>query len=163
MDIVLIILALILLIVGIAGSLLPGLPGPPFSWAGLICIYASTFVPWNYYIVIISFVLMVVITVMDFIIPAKGAKRFGGSKYGVWGTNIGLIVGLIAPIPLGVIIGPFLGAFIGELIYDQNDSKRALKAATGAFLGFLLSTFGKVAFGLILLIQSVYLVITNYF
>ena len=163
MDIVLIVLALILLIVGIVGSLLPGLPGPPFSWGGLVCVYACSFVPWNYYIVIISFVLMVVITVMDFIIPAKGAKRFGGSKYGIWGTNIGLIVGLISPIPLGVIIGPFLGAFIGELIHDQNDSKRALKAASGAFLGFLLSTFGKVAFGIILIIQSVYLAITNYF
>jgi uncharacterized protein YqgC (DUF456 family) len=163
MDYIFLILGLVFLIIGVIGSLLPGLPGPPFSWGGLAFVYACSFVPVNYYILTISFILMVVITIMDFIIPSKGAKRFGGSKYGIWGTNIGLVLGLITPIPLGVIIGPFLGALVGELIFDKNDTKRALKAASGAFLGFLLSTFGKVMFGMILLIQSIYLFITYFF
>jgi uncharacterized protein YqgC (DUF456 family) len=73
-----------------------------------------------------------------------GTKRFGGSKYGVWGTNIGLIVGLFIP-PFGFILGPFIGALIGELIYDSNNFNRALKAAIGSFIGFLASTFLKIA------------------
>ena len=69
------------------------------------------------------------ITILDYVIPAQGTKRFGGSKYGVWGTNIGLVIGIISPIPFGFVLGPFVGAFIGELIYNSKDSKRALKAA----------------------------------
>ena len=68
---------------------------------------------------------------------------FDPSSYGIWGTNIGLIVGLLAPIPFGFIIGPFVGAFIGEIIYDNKDHQRALKAATGSFIGFLASSFLK--------------------
>ncbi len=85
----------------------------------------------------------VVISILDYAIPAKGTKRFGGSIYGIWGTNIGLIVGIIAPIPFGFIIGPFVGAFIGELLYDYKDHGRAFKAATGSFLGFLAGGFMK--------------------
>ncbi|HEU4496025.1 MAG TPA: DUF456 domain-containing protein, partial [Flavobacterium sp.] len=62
-----------------------------------------------------------------------------------WGTNIGLVAGLLAPIPFGFVIGPFLGAFIGEMLYDSKDQKRALKAATGSFIGFLASTLMKFA------------------
>jgi uncharacterized protein YqgC (DUF456 family) len=95
------------------------------------------------------------------VIPAKGTKRFGGSKYGIWGTNIGLIVGLIAPIPLGFIIGPFLGAFVGELIYNSSDKKRALKSATGSFIGFLASTFMKFVVCMVYLGLFIYLAWTN--
>ena len=77
---------------------------------------------------------------IDYVIPAWGTKKFGGSKYGVWGTILGLITGLIFFGPLGIIIGPFVGAFIGEIIYDSKDSSRALKAAFGSFVGFMLST-----------------------
>ncbi len=159
MDYLFLIIALVMLLVGIVGSFLPGLPGPPFSWGGLAFIYGCSVVPLNYYVLTITFILMILITILDFIIPSKGTKLFGGTKYGVWGTNIGLLIGLIAPIPMGVIIGPFLGAFIGELIYDNKDTNRALRAASGAFLGFLISTIGKMVFGLALLIQSIYLVI----
>jgi uncharacterized protein YqgC (DUF456 family) len=83
------------------------------------------------------------ISVLDYVIPAQGTKRFGGSSYGVWGTNIGLVVGIFVPIPLGFIIGPFVGAFIGELMYNSKNHNRALKAATGSFIGFLASSFMK--------------------
>jgi len=159
MDYLFLIIALLMLIVGIVGSLLPGLPGPPFSWGGLAFIYGCNTIPLNYYVLTITFVLMITITILDFVIPSQGTIRFGGTKYGVWGTNIGLITGLIVPIPMGVIIGPFLGTFIGELIYNNKNTYRALKAATGALLGFIISTIGKVIFGLALLIQSIYLVI----
>lgn len=90
-----------------------------------------------------TLVVAVVVTILDYLIPAQGTKRFGGSKYGIWGTNIGLILGIISPIPLGFIIGPFVGAFVGELLYDAKDTKRAFRAAIGAFIGFLASTFLK--------------------
>ena len=83
------------------------------------------------------------ISILDYLIPAKGTKRFGGSSYGIWGTNIGLVVGIFVPIPLGFIIGPFVGAFIGELMYNSKNHNRALKAATGSFIGFLASSFMK--------------------
>ncbi|MDD3004236.1 DUF456 domain-containing protein [Flavobacterium sp.] len=143
MDYILLSIGLICMIVGILGSFLPVLPGPPISWLGLLLLFCTDAVPMNYWILGITLFLAVVVAILDYVIPAKGTKRFGGSKYGIWGTNIGLIIGLIAPVPLGFIIGPFVGAFVGELIYNSSDKKRAFKAATGSFLGFLASTFIK--------------------
>ena len=82
------------------------------------------------------------IYVLDYIIPAIGTKRFGGSRSGMIGTTIGLIIGILSPIPFGIIIGPFVGALVGEMIH-RNDMKKALKAAFGSFLGFIASTFLK--------------------
>jgi len=92
---------------------------------------------------------MVAISILDYIIPAQGTKKFGGSKYGVWGTNIGLVIGIIAPIPFGFLIGPFVGAFVGEIIYKSDDVQRAFKAAVGSFIGFLASTFIKILASLV--------------
>lgn len=131
------------MLLGILGSLLPALPGPPISWVGLLLLYLCPGMERNYWILGITLVIAIVIAILDYIIPAKGTKRFGGSKYGIWGTNIGLIVGILAPIPFGFIIGPFVGALIGELLYDRKDSTRATKAAMGSFLGFLAGTFIK--------------------
>jgi len=143
MDSLLLIIGFACMITGVFGSFLPVLPGPGISWIGLALLYFTSAVPANYWILGITFLITVVILVLDYIIPAKGAKKFGGSSYGIWGTNIGLIVGIIAPIPFGFIIGPFVGAFVGELIHDSKDHNRALKAATGSFIGFLASSFMK--------------------
>lgn len=143
MDILLLIIGFTLMIAGILGSFLPILPGPTLSWLGLLLLYLTKGVSNNYWILGITLLITVLISVLDYIIPAKGTKKFGGSSYGIWGTNIGLIIGIFAPIPFGFIIGPFVGAFIGELIYDYKDHNRALKAATGSFIGFLASSFMK--------------------
>ena len=110
----------------------------------------------------ITFVLTIAITILDYIIPVKGTKKLGGTKYGVWGTNIGLIVGLFFP-PIGFIIGLFLGAFIGELIYNSQDKKGALKAAFGAFLGFLVSSFMKFMVCFSFLLVFLYVAISSYY
>ena len=143
MDVLLLIIGFACMILGILGSFLPVLPGPGLSWIGLLLLYFTHAVPMNYWILGISLLVTVVISILDYVIPAKGTKRFGGSSYGIWGTNIGLIVGIFAPIPFGFIIGPFVGAFVGEMIYNSTDHKRALKAATGSFIGFLASSFMK--------------------
>ncbi|HMK06644.1 MAG TPA: DUF456 domain-containing protein [Flavobacterium sp.] len=143
MDLLLVIIGLVCVIGGIFGSFLPVLPGPGLSWVGILLLYFTKAVVMNYWVLGITLAFTVVISILDYVIPAKGTKRFGGSSYGVWGTNIGLVVGIFAPVPFGFIIGPFLGALIGELIYNSKDHKRALKAATGSFIGFLASGFMK--------------------
>ncbi len=141
MDIVLVAIGFLCVVVGVFGSFLPIVPGPGLSWVGLLLLYLTDAVPNNYWMLGITAAIVLLVTVLDYIIPAKGTKRYGGSKYGIWGTNIGLVVGILAPIPFGFLIGPFVGAFVGELIFNSSDHKRAFKAATGSFVGFLASTF----------------------
>ena len=141
MDIVLATIGFLCVVVGVFGSFLPIVPGPGLSWVGLLLLYLTNAVPNSYWMLGITAGFVLLVTVLDYIIPAKGTKRYGGSKYGIWGTNIGLVVGILAPIPFGFLIGPFVGAFFGELIFNSSDHKRAFKAATGSFVGFLASTF----------------------
>ncbi len=140
MDILLTLLGLLFVCLGIIGSFLPVLPGPITSWIGLLLLHLTKVVPQNWTFLGVTLFIAILIFILDYFIPAMGAKRFGGTKYGAYGTTIGLIVGLLSPIPFGILIGAFSGAFVGELLYDGNDTNRALKASTGAFLGFLAST-----------------------
>lgn len=142
MDIFLIVLAAFFMLLGIIGSFLPVLPGPLTSWFGLLILHLTDAVPMNWTFLIITLFFALVIWLLDYIIPAMGTKKFGGSKAGMIGTTLGLIIGLIFLGPFGIIVGPFAGAYIGELL-NKNDSKTALKAAFGSFLGFLTSTFIK--------------------
>lgn len=143
MDIFLLILGFFFILLGILGSFLPVLPGPITSWVGLLLLHLTKVVPMDYTFLGITFVVAFFIWLIDYFIPAMGTKRFGGTKYGVIGTMVGLILGLFFFPPFGIIIGPFIGAFAGEMIKDSKDSKRALKAAFGSFIGFLTSTFLK--------------------
>lgn len=139
MDIFLLILGFVFVILGIIGSFLPILPGPLTSWVGLLLLYFTKIIPGDYTFLGITFAIALLIFVLDYFIPAFGTKRFGGTKYGVYGTTIGLLIGLFSPIPFGMLLGAFFGAFIGEMLYDKKDTNRALKASFGAFLGFLAS------------------------
>lgn len=152
MDLLLIIIGAVLMIVGIFGSFLPVLPGVPVSWLGLLVLHLAPSVPMNYWLLGITLVIAILIYALNLTIPAMGTKRFGGSRAGMIGATIGLVVGLIAPIPFGVIIGPFVGAFIGEII-NKSNSRSALKAAFGSFIGFLASSFMEfiIAFGFLIL------------
>lgn len=151
MEYVLLIIGFLCMLLGIVGSLLPALPGLPVSWLGLLLLYFVPQIAFDYWTLGITLLVAVVLLILDYVIPAQGTKRFGGSKYGIWGTNIGLLIGIFAPVPLGFIIGPFLGALIGEFLYDNRNPDRALKAATGSFIGFLASTFIKLIVSLVYL------------
>ncbi|WP_435254287.1 DUF456 domain-containing protein [Tenacibaculum sp. A30] len=153
MDIFLIILGFVFACLGIVGSFLPILPGPITSWVGLLLLHLTSVIPQNWTFLGITLAIAIFIFILDYFIPAMGTKRFGGSKYGVYGTTIGLIVGLFTPIPFGILIGAFVGALVGELIYDSKDTNRAIKASFGAFLGFLASATIKFS------IATVYLVL----
>jgi len=142
MELFLIVIALILMFLGILGSFLPVLPGPITSWFGFLLLYFSPLVEVSKTFLSITLVIAILIWILDYFIPAMGTKKFGGSRAGMIGTTVGLLVGLFSPIPGGIIIGPFLGALFGEML-NKADSKTALKAAFGSFLGFLTSTFIK--------------------
>ena len=142
MDIFLIVISFLFMVLGVLGSFLPVLPGPLTSWVGLLILYFTDAISMSTSFLIITFSIALGVWILDYFIPAMGTKRFGGSKAGIIGTSIGLIVGLIAPIPGGIIIGPFCGALIGELI-NKSEFNKAVKAAIGSFLGFLASTFIK--------------------
>ncbi|NHF58468.1 DUF456 family protein [Flavobacteriaceae bacterium TP-CH-4] len=150
MDIALLMIGLLLMLVGILGSFLPVLPGPPVSWLGLLLLSLTEAVPDDWWFLGITAVIALVVFALDYIIPAIGTKKFGGTRAGMIGTTIGLIVGLILPIPGGIIIGPFLGALIGELS-NKADRRTALTAAFGSFLGFLTGTFMKFLVSIIFL------------
>lgn len=139
------------MILGIIGAFLPILPGPITGWVGLLILHFTKAVPQDWTFLGITLFIAVLIYVLDYIIPALGTKKFGGSKYGMYGTTIGLLIGLIFFPPFGIIIGPFVGAFLGELMFDSKDSSRALKAAFGSFIGFLFSTGLKFITGVIYL------------
>ncbi|WP_373058410.1 DUF456 domain-containing protein [Zunongwangia sp. H14] len=151
MDIIFFSIAAFFMLLGILGSILPVLPGVPFSWLGLLIFYLAPSVPFNYWFLGISLAVAILIYVLELVIPAIGTKRFGGTKAGMIGTTIGLIAGIFTPIPFAILIGPIVGAFIGEMI-NKSDSKSALKAAFGSFIGFLASSFMEFMVSLIFLI-----------
>lgn len=140
MDIALLIIASLLMIIGMMGSFLPVLPGVPLSWMGLLLLHLTDPVAMNYLFLGITLVVTLLMIVLQYAIPALGSRYFGGSKKGMVGATIGLIVGIFIPIPFGIIIGAFGGAFIGEVL-NKSESRTAIRAAFGSFIGLLASTF----------------------
>ena len=91
MDTILLIVGFVCCFVGLFGSFLPVLPGPTISWIGLALLYFTNKVQNNYWVLGITLFIAISITILDYVIPAKSTKKFGGTKYGVWGTNLGLL------------------------------------------------------------------------
>lgn len=143
MDIALIIIGAVLMLVGLAGCIVPIIPGPPISYIGIILLHLTDKYGFSEKFLVIWFLLTVAVTVLDYVVPVYGTKKFGGTKKGVWGSTIGLVLGLFFA-PIGIIVGPFLGAYIGEMM-AENNSQKALKAAFGSFFGFLTGTIMKMA------------------
>ena len=134
-DYLLLILGIILMLIGITGCLVPVLPGPPFSFLGLILLQLSRFGQFTTSTLVTLGIITVLVTVVDYIVPVWGTRRFGGSKYGTRGATIGLIIGFFLG-PLGIVLGPLIGAFVGEMIF-KDDMTYAFKAGFGSLLGFL--------------------------
>ncbi|NOY96819.1 MAG: DUF456 domain-containing protein [Chlorobi bacterium] len=142
MDIILIIFGILFIVLGILGGILPVLPGPPLSYIGLLLLHFTKRYSFSTNFIILWLAITVIVYLLDYIIPAWGTKKFGGSKRGVWGSIAGLILGLLFFPPFGIIIGPFAGAVIGELSSGKTYNV-ALRSGLGSFLGLLTGTLLK--------------------
>ncbi len=141
METLWIIVGIVLMLAGLAGCILPFLPGPPLCFLALWIQQLNPERPFTAKFLWIWAAIALAVTLLDYFIPVVGTKKFGGSKYGMWGCTIGLIAGLWFG-PLGIIAGPFVGAFIGEILAN-NDSSTAFRSAVGSFIGFLFGTLIK--------------------
>lgn len=137
-----------LLLTGLVGCVIPVIPGPVLAYGGLLLMIPSDRPPSVF--ALVSFgVLVALAVVMDYVVPALGAKKFECSKWGVWGCTVGTVVGMFF-FPVGLLLGPFLGAFLGELLAKKPVGK-ALYGGLGAFLGFLSGVFLKIVVCLLMI------------
>lgn len=139
MDIVLSILALVLSLLGIIGAIFT-LPGVLLSYLGLVCVYFcnySTLTPNN---LIVWAIVSITVSVIDFVLPPIFTKKLGGSKAGVRGSTIGMVVGFFFFPPLGVILCPIFGAVLGELLNDRTNTEKAFKIGMASFVSFIFGT-----------------------
>lgn len=143
-DLLLIIGGFILLLAGLLGAFIPVLPGPPLSYAGLLLIHFTSLATIPDNILIIFGTLTVLITIVDYLLPIWGTRLGKGSKHGVMGATIGLVIGIFFFPPLGVIIGPLAGAWLAEKV-NGKDNKQAFRSAMGSFIGLLFGAILKFA------------------
>jgi len=138
------IVAIVLVLAGIAGSVLPALPGVPLVFLGLLLgAWIDHFQKVGWFTLVILGLLTLLSFAVDFLATSMGAKRVGASKWAVAGSALGTLAGLFFGIP-GLILGPFLGAVAGELI-ARRGQRQAVRSGFGAWIGLLVGTAGKLA------------------
>ena len=141
MEYLLLTLGILCLLTGIAGCIIPVIPGTPIAYVGMLFFQFTDCIQFSTSALIIWGIIVVLSIVLDYIVPSIGSKIFGGTKWGYWGCIIGTLLGMFI-FPWGIIAGPFLGAFIGELM-GKKDTITALKSGIGSLIGFLCGTFLK--------------------
>lgn len=139
---VLIVFAVLLAVLGIVGSVVPGLPGPPLSWIGMLLVYFAGRVgdkpdQMSTVCLLVWLAVTIIVSILDYLIPSKVTTMVGGHKAASTGALLGLLAGMILP-PVGIFTGALLGAFLGELLVTDKGVWSAFKAGAGAFLGFIL-------------------------
>ncbi|MCD8166438.1 MAG: DUF456 domain-containing protein [Bacteroides sp.] len=139
MDIFLIFIASFCLLTGFVGCIIPGVPGLPFAYLGMIVLQITERVQFSVAQMLIWLGLVIVVQIIDYLTPMWGTRRWGGSKAGIWGSMIGTLAGVVLFPPWGILIGPFVGAFIGEIINERSFEK-ATRAGYGALIGFMAGT-----------------------
>ena len=142
-DYILVGTGILIMILGIIGCLVPVLPGPPLNFVGLLLLHFSRFGQFSKWTLVIFAAIAIAVTILDYIVPLWGTRKFGGSKYGTRGAAIGLVIGLFLG-PLGIILGPLIGAFVGEMIF-KDDTRYAIRAGFGSLVGFLAGVGLKLA------------------
>lgn len=142
-------LGTLLTIAGIVGCIIPLIPGPPLSYAALLLLHFTLNEPFSNRFLAVWLLLTIFVTLLDYYVPIWGTKKFGGSRSGIWGSTIGLIIGLFFFPPFGIIVGPFIGAVAGELLV-RKDMSDALRSGFGSFLGFIAGTIMKLTVSVIM-------------
>jgi uncharacterized protein YqgC (DUF456 family) len=157
MDILVIVLAIILMVGGIAGCALPVLPGAPLAYAGLLLLHFTGLAHFSTTQLIVWLIVVVVLQVVDYITPLLGSKYSGGTSFGNRGCVAGTLLGLFF-MPWGIILGPFLGAVVGEMM-GGSDFPHAVRAGIGTLIGFLLGTLLKVIVCFYFLVQGIAVIV----
>ncbi len=134
METVLIILAILLLFAGLLGCVLPAIPGPPLSYIALLLVQWA-WKPFGTTTLIVFAVITLVVTVLDYVIPVWGAKIFGATKQGIYGSIIGMLAGTFLT-PVGMIAGLLIGAILGDM-YAGKKLSDAIGSGLGTFIGTL--------------------------
>ncbi len=137
-------LIVVCFIIGFIGLVYPIIPSVIFILGGFL-LYGVFFsfaeLPWWFWLIEVLFV--VLLFGADMMANAFGVKKYGGSKAGIWGSTIGLLIGPIVLPFAGIILGPFLGAILAELIFERTSIKQAFKTGVGSVIGFLTSVITK--------------------
>ncbi|MDQ0975833.1 hypothetical protein F4694_001798 [Bacillus niacini] len=144
MEIVYWSIIIVLFIIGFVGLVYPIIPSVLFLLAGYI-LYGVffSFEPFGWFFWVIQSFFIILLFVADYIANMIGVQKYGGSKAGVWGSTIGLLVGpFIIPF-LGILVGPFIGAVGAELLVNKRDFKNSLKIGFGSVVGFISSVITK--------------------
>ena len=154
MEPIVLVIAGILMGAGLVGCVLPVLPGPPLSFLGLLLQWWAAgweAESYGWITVLVLAVLAALVTALDFIAPVYGAKRYGASKAGLWGSIVGLLIGMIFFPPFGMILGAFLGALGGEWMVGKSD-REAMRAAWGVFMGTMVGIVLKLTVSVAILV-----------
>ncbi len=137
MSVFLAIVAILLGVIGLLGSVVPILPGPPVSWIGLLLMSFTKYADMTPWFLIIWLIVTVAVTLADNFLPVVMTKKFGGSRPATIGTFIGMVLGIFILPPWGMIVFPFFGALVGELVGNRSEGRVALRVALGAFVAFI--------------------------
>lgn len=140
------VVCLILVALGLLGSVIPGMPGTPLYLVAMLIARFCADVQMSSLELFVIFILVAATFAVDFFLPMWTTKKFGGTKAGVYGSIIGLLAGFFLPIPASAIICMFLGAIIGEIIAGQSNGV-ALKSGMGNLIGFIIATTVKFVLG----------------
>ena len=151
-EILLWVMVSIFFLAGLAGSIIPGMPGPPVVFAGALVYGLLTgFAEMGWVMLLVLGFLAAVSQLLDYLASAYGAKKFGGSGWGIWGSLIGGLIGFFVFNIPGMIVGLFAGAVLMELWKGKKDTRAALKVGGGSLLGFMGGMLMKVVFSLLMI------------
>jgi uncharacterized protein len=149
-EILMWVLAGALVLAGLAGTVLPVLPGAPLIFAGLLlAAWIDDFQRVTWVTLLVLGLLTLASMATDFIATALGARRVGATRLAVIGALVGTVVGLLFGIP-GLIFGPFIGAVVGELV-SHGGVQQASRVGVATWLGLIFGTIAKLAFALMMI------------
>jgi uncharacterized protein YqgC (DUF456 family) len=147
------VIAVILALAGIVGCFLPVIPGPPLSWGALLLLYFFGNGEMSLKFLLIWLGITIVVTILDYVVPAQFTRLTGGSKAAGRGSLVGLLLGLIFFPPWGMIAGAFLGALLAEVFINRSSVADSVKPALGSFAGFFFGTFIKLVASVLMMWQ----------
>lgn len=152
MDAAVLVLCLLVMLVGLAGTILPLIPGLPIMWlAALGYGWHTGWRDYGFTALLVTGLGVVLSLAVDQLAAVIGAKKFGAGRAGLIGSVVGALAGLFFFSLPGLILGTFGGAFMAEMIFSRRDLRGALAAGTGALLGFLAGSLFKFMLGLVFL------------